>query len=201
LQPEQSEDRFAEAWIERGTLQKSALHIRVGDQSVERLIAWRASFDGRWKPTNIPRARIQTLGLEFEQAVLGEHLQLQGGAEWTEARDAGSDRNTANKYLTFRAPRVFRGSLESRWGHFSGSLGYRYVDARPATDSNTKWLSAYRLVDAMLEYEIGIDRTRVACRAGLSNGLNEDYRIVRHAPLPLREFLVGIRFTPKGTEK
>lgn len=169
------------------------LDVSVSDQRIEGLIFWRKGFDNRWKPFNLKSARVRTLDAAVEQTLAGERLRLSSGANWTEARDATDDRNTGGRYLTFRAAHSFRaGGVWSAGGwRFTGN--YRYVAARPVLETNSKWLAPYALVDAEAAYGFQLRRLRIEAAIGVDNILNENYRIIRHAPMPLREWHAGLR--------
>jgi vitamin B12 transporter len=161
-------------------------------QRVVDMIVWRQSFDGRWTPANLAAARVRTLELSIQQSLFGDALKWSGGIDWTEARNQSTERNYAGKYLTFRVPRSWRcGVYGGLWGT-RAEVNYRWVDRRAATESNTKWLSAYDLVDASVSYGWQVRQAALGVTVGGKNLLNRDYRIVRFAPMPLQEFHVEI---------
>lgn len=201
LQPERSQDWFGETWFECGEHEHTSLRITVSDQQVDQLVVWRPSFDGKWKPVNVPSASLRSLQVNFSQTAMSEHLTMSGGADWTEARDRGNDRTTAGKYLTFRSPRTFYSGISGRSLGWTATANFRYVDRRAATESNTKWLDDYRIVDLLVQYRLDLKKSTVEFHVGVSNGLNSDYRLVRHAPMPLREIHLGINLhSTSGSE-
>lgn len=167
----------------------------ASDQRIRDLIFWKKNFDNRWKPFNLKAAHVQTLDVRIEQSLARETLRVHAGANWTEARDATEDRNTGGKYLTFRAPRTFRAGGIWTANAVRISAAYRYIAARPVLESNSKWLAAYSLLDADLSYGFRLRRLRIEAAVGVNNLLNENYRIIRHAPMPLREWHAGLRLS------
>ncbi|RPH94794.1 TonB-dependent receptor [candidate division KSB1 bacterium] len=167
----------------------------VSDQWIENLIFWRRTFDNRWKPFNLKRAYVQTLDISVEQSLFSDLVRMGVGASWTEARDATGDRNTGGKYLTYRAPRTQRASIMFRYSQWEVSGRMRWISARPALETNSKWLSGYRMADVHLSYTIRVGRVQIEPMFGVDNLLNENYRIVRFAPMPLREWYASLSVT------
>ena len=167
----------------------------ASSQDVENLIYWKRTFDNRWKPFNLSRAKVRTLDLSLEQSVYGDHLRLSAGVNWTEARDATDDRNTGGKYLTFRAPRSYRGSLMIKQHRLELTASYRWVSARPVLETNSKWLQDYQVADLRLSYSIHLRQVQIEPSVGANNLFNEDYRLVRFAPMPEREIFAALRLS------
>jgi outer membrane cobalamin receptor len=114
---------------------------------------------------------------------------------WTEARNRSADRTTGGRYLPFRAPRSAHAGV--RWGShgLKATVDYRWVDRRPAVESNSKWLSSYDIVDVRAGYEWELRKSRMEVAIGSDNLFAENYRIVRFAPMPLREVFVEVNVT------
>lgn len=171
----------------------SSIELTASDQVIHDLIYWKRTFDNRWKPFNLKQAHVRTLDVSVEQAVFRDYLRITGGANWTEARDATDEPNTGGKYLTFRAPRSQRLGLRFRVKGFDFSSRMRWVTSRPALDDNSKWLHAYRLMDVRLAYTLSLKRVQIEPAVGIDNALNENYRLIRFAPMPQREWFAAIR--------
>ncbi|MBI5059114.1 TonB-dependent receptor [candidate division KSB1 bacterium] len=169
--------------------------VTTSDQQVAQMIMWRQGFDGRWKPVNLAAASVRTLDLTVEHSLISDRLSWRGGVDWTEARNRSEDRTTTGKYLSLRAPRSARCGLRGLWDGVQAAVNYRWVDRRPATESNSKWLAAYELVDARVGYTWNVRHTQLGTAIGAENLLNRDFRIVRFAPMPLREFYLELSIT------
>ena len=169
--------------------------IQGSAQRIEQMIIWRQGFDGRWKPANLAAATVRTVGISLEQAVCANWFRWQGGVDWTEARNGSGERTTDGKYLVFRAPRTARLALRSGWRGLDAAVGYSWVERRPATESNSKWLDAYELVNARVSYSWPMQRAELRMTAGAENLFEEDYRTVRFAPMPLREVYLELSVT------
>ena len=193
LRPELSQEITGRLHAETSSINASRAELSVSEQRVEDLIFWRRTFDNRWKPFNLKRAHIRTLDLSAEQALWRECVKVSGGANWTEARDATDDRNTGGKYLTFRAPRSQRLGVEFRVRGFDLLARMRWVSARPVLETNSKWLQAYRILDLRLSFALRTKRAQIEPAIGVDNALDEDYRLIRFAPMPKRQWFIAVR--------
>jgi outer membrane cobalamin receptor len=195
LQAEVSSEWTGNASIDPPVLTGMRFEASMSDQHINNLIYWKRTFDNRWKPFNLQRARVQTLDLSLQQDMMKDRVRLTVGVNWTEARDATDDRNTGGKYLTFRAPRSYRGSLNIKDYGFDLTASYRWISARPVLETNSKWLEEYQVVDGRLSYAFRLSRVNIEPSVGAENLLNTNYRIVRFAPMPGRELYAAIRFS------
>jgi outer membrane cobalamin receptor len=193
LHPELSQEITGRLHAQTSSVNPTRTVISVSDQRVEDLIVWRRTFDNRWKPFNLKRAHIRTLDLSAEQALWNERVKLSGGVNWTEAHDATDDRNTGGRYLTFRAPQSQRLGVELRAHGFDLLTRMRWVSARPVLETNSKWLQAYRILDLRLSYLLRMKSAQIEPAIGVENVSDEDYRLIRFAPMPKREWYAAVR--------
>ena len=189
-------------WIGRMYLDPEVIHglhteVNASDQDVENLIYWKRTFDNRWKPFNLSRARVKTLDVAVSQTAFRDRIEFGAGCNWTEAKDATNDRNTGGKHLSFRAPRSYRGTLTLKARGVEVAVNYRWVSARPVFDTNYKWLNAYQVADVRLAYACHVGRTLIEPAIGANNLFNANYRIVRFAPMPEREVYASLRVSEK----
>jgi vitamin B12 transporter len=193
LKPERSSEWTGTAYVETPWVASTRLEVNGSWQRVDELIYWHRSFDNRWKPLNLKAASIRTAGVSVTQDLDRERWRLQIGAEWTDARDATDDRNTGGKHLTFRPLNAERAALSYGDQGLSGEVSLRRVSERPILETNSKWLQAYQLVDAQIGYTFHVRRVELEPQIGVSNLLNENYRVIRFAPMPLREWYLTVR--------
>lgn len=166
----------------------TSLEIAVSHNKVDDLIYWRQAFDGRWTPQNLRSATLDQLTCGIEQVLLPSYLNADLSMEWLEARDHSGERVTDGKYLIYRPLRTFHAALDGRVFGFRGLAQLSWVDKQAILETNSKWLAEYTLVDVELSREFSLGNTN--CDAGLrcDNVFDADYRVVRFAPMPLREF-------------
>lgn len=195
LIPEYSEEWTSSFSISPKFMKAAKLSGTASLQTVDDLIYWQQTFDGHWKPMNLKQADIQTLDVQLAYRLLADHLHLAAATTWTEARDATDDRNTGGKYLTFRPPRTHRINLDLYWQELHAAAAYRWTDARPVLATNSKWLSEYELLDIYMTRTFDYAGFKVQPGLRITNALNESYRIIRHAPMPLREISASIQLT------
>jgi len=188
LKPETSGEWTGRAFTGVPELRGFRAEIDASEQRVSDLIYWKQIFDNSWKPFNLKRAHVRTLDVSIEQTAWHDRLQITAAVNWTEARDATDDRNTGGKYLTFRAPRSYRGTIAVKQSGFELTGSYRWYAARPVLETNSKWLRPYDVVDLRASCAIRFGTVHLEPGAGVNNLLNRDYRIVRFAPMPEREF-------------
>lgn len=193
LKPEVSRDIIGSCYLELPSCTR--LEFSISDQEIMDLIYWKRTFDNRWKPFNLKNAHIKTLDIFANQSLWKNRLKLSGSLNWTEARDATDDRNTGGKYLTFRAPRSQRASVEIVERGWKIMTRMNWVSSRPVLETNSKWLASYRLMDASISCRFRIKRVEVEPLFGVENILDENYRIIRFAPMPLRQWIASIRIT------
>ncbi|MBU1636199.1 TonB-dependent receptor [bacterium] len=171
------------------------LSVTASSQVVYDLIYWQQTFDGHWKPMNLKSAEIRTLDLQIEYSFIPDHAQIAAGTAWIEARDATDDRNTGGRYLTFRPPRTHRISLDLDWMKLHARASYLWTASRPVLATNSKWLSEYDLLDLFVTRPFQYSEILIQPGFRISNALNESYRIIRHAPIPLREISASVQLT------
>ncbi|MFZ5434057.1 MAG: TonB-dependent receptor [Calditrichota bacterium] len=171
----------------------SRLEVSTSLQNVKNLIYWKRTFDNYWKPFNLKQAHVQTLDINAEQMLWNGMIKLISGVNWTEARDATDDRNTGGRYLTYRAPRSYRTGITLTYKGARIVSNYRWVSARPVLETNSKWLQEYQLIDINTAFTVAIGKVKLETQAGIENLTNTSYRIVRYAPMPLRQWYVGLK--------
>ena len=197
LLPETSTEWTGRVYAESAGGDRARVEVAASEQRVENLISWRRAFDNRWTPFNLKRAHVKTLDVTYEQRLWREHVTLSAGLNWTDARDATDDRNTGGKYLTFRAPHTQRAGLRLRSHGLDITLQHRRIAARPVLETNSKWLRAYEITDVQLAYAFHLRKLWIEPAVGIDNLFDEQYRIVRHAPMPGREVFARIHFSQR----
>jgi outer membrane cobalamin receptor len=63
----------------------------------------------------------------------------------------------------------------------------------PRAETNSKWLRAYRILDLRLSYSLRLKSALIEPAVGVDNALDEDYRLIRFAPMPKREWFIAVR--------
>lgn len=195
LKAETSAEFAGNISIKTASSNPTKLLLSASDQSVHDLIFWKQTFNNQWKPFNLHTAHIQTLNLSLDQSLIQEHLNIGVGADWTEAKNASDDRNIGGKYLTFRPLSSLRVNTSLREYGALLSLSYRRYSKRPVLETNTKWLGAYQLLDVHLGYNLRIKHLSLKPSLSIENLLNENYRIIRFAPMPGREYSASLHIT------
>jgi vitamin B12 transporter len=193
LRAEESREWTGHAYVETAGGHSTRFEINASAQRIENLIFWRRTFENQWKPFNLTAANVKTLDAALTQSMLHECVRIQLAANWTDARDATHDRNTGGKFLTFRPLNSQRAMISYVGGRVRTSVDYRRVSKRAVLESNSKWLSAYQLVDARIGYRVQLRRVELEPEIGVDNLFNEDYRILRFAPMPEREWYAALR--------
>ncbi len=193
LRPERSQEWTGSAFLESALQNRARVEISASDQRIEDLIYWRRTFENQWKPFNLKAATVRALDASLAQTAWNEQLRMQLAANWTEARDATDDRNTGGKYLTFRPLFSQRANLAFEGHRMRAGLSYRRVSKRAVLETNSKWLSAYQIVDAHLSCRLKLRRVELEPEIGVDNLFNENYRIIRFAPMPGREWYLSLR--------
>ncbi|MBK6910070.1 MAG: TonB-dependent receptor [bacterium] len=152
------------------------------------LIFWRQAFDGRWTPQNLRSATLNQLTLSVKQVMLPKHADVGVSFEWLEARDRSGERTTNDKYLIYRPARTARADIRIRGHSTQGGVTFRWVDKQAVLETNSKWLPRYSILDAELSHTFRLGAARFSASLACENVLNTDYRVVRHAPMPLRQW-------------
>lgn len=187
LKPELSEEWVGGVLFDTQDITHTRINVDVSDQWIDQLIYWHQSFDNKWKPRNLKEAHVQTLDLGVEQSLLSNRIRLTVNTMWTEARDATKNRNTGGKYLVYRPPRTHRVSASYRNAGWLLNTGCRWISARPVLASNSKWLSEYEVFDAEISRQFTLGGVSICAAVGAKDLFDEQYRIIRFAPMPGRE--------------
>lgn len=173
----------------------SATRNRVTD-----LIYWRQAFDGRWTPQNLRTASLDDLSVTIRQQLVPGHASMQSSMEWLDARDRSGDRLTDGKYLIYRPAKTFRASADVNSHGYRGLMQVRLVDKQAVLETNSKWLPEFTLVDAEVARSFAIRASSWDIGVRCENVFDVDYRLVRHAPMPLRQFWMFLSLQ-LGSEK
>ena len=193
LEAERSTEWTGSAFIESPWKNHTRLDVNGSVQTIKDLIYWRRTFENQWKPFNLKQADVSTLDVSVTQSAWNESIRFQVGAYWTEARDATDDRITGGKYLTFRPLNSQRANISLDQHNSRLSVTYRRVSKRAVLETNSKWLNAYEIVDAQIAYRFQIHRVGLEPAIGVENLFNENYRIIRFAPMPGREWYLSLK--------
>ncbi|MCL4304577.1 TonB-dependent receptor plug domain-containing protein [bacterium] len=167
---------------------KSTLDVVLSDSHVRDLIYWRQTFDGRWTPQNLKSATLASFAVSISQVVVPRIVSVGSSMEWLEARDRSGDRLTDGKYLIYRPARTFRGNLTAQSGGFHGTISTFWSDKQAVLETNSKWLPEYTLVNTDVARCFSLGSTAIEVGVRCENVFDVDYRVVRHAPMPLRQF-------------
>ncbi len=165
----------------------STVDLLLSESDVRDLIYWRQTFDGRWTPQNLRNANLGSLAITISQVVVPRVVSITSSMEWLEARDRSGDRLTDGKYLIYRPPRTYRGTLNVQSGGFFGTLSTFWSDKQAALETNSKWLPEYALVNANIARYFSLGSASIEVGSRCDNVFDVDYRVVRHAPMPLRQ--------------
>ena|GEM_PF-2875555 len=167
---------------------ETAIDIIASNNRVNDLIYWRQAFDGRWTPQNLRNATIDQLTIGLEQVLFPSHLDAGMSMEWLEARDHSGERVTDGRYLIYRPLRTFHAMLNWQTLGFRGLIQAKWVDKQAVLETNSKWLAEYSLFDIEVSRKFDLGSTKWDAGLRCDNVFDTDYRIVRFAPMPLREF-------------
>ena len=193
LRPERSRDFDLGATLRRGAAE---LAVTGFTNRVTDLIQWQPGASGVWRPHNVAGARL--LGSEIEA---GGDLALPGGGArrlhltanytWLDARDAGDDRNTHGKQLTYRArhrlnaqarlPLAAALEMETQW---------RYTGSAYVTAANTRALPGYWVGDLLVRWQASREAGLELSLLNLTDALFQDFR---DYPVPGRQWRLSGR--------
>ncbi len=193
LKPERSlnEEISAKAGFEYAELGISYFNREVSD-----LIYWRLDFDNRWKPLNVAEAWLY--GAEYSiRGNSGVELfptEVSVSHQWIRAINHSGESNTDGKILPYRPQNTTTLSVRQYLKSFVVDVSARWVSRRYTNEANTKSLSPYQVWDVALsrDFTVVSSSTIIGINVQVRNLLNENYRIVTGAPVPLREFWVSV---------
>ncbi|MBL0060302.1 MAG: TonB-dependent receptor plug domain-containing protein [bacterium] len=190
LRPESSQ--MWQGFFKARTLSQyeTAIEISASNNRVDDLIYWRQAFDGRWTPQNLRNATLDQLTVGVEQVVLLSHLDAKLSMEWLEARDHSGERVADGKYLIYRPLRTFHTALNWQTLGFRGLIRTNWVDKQAILETNSKWLAEYTIVDMEMSRKFDLGSTTWDAGLRCDNVFDMDYRVVRFAPMPLREYSI-----------
>ncbi len=177
---------------EEGKHAELSVRWAITDHQVR--LAW---FDNRIRgfipsgprPANVPRARVDGLGLSYEGQLAGWAL-----AASTEHLDPRVDEGAANvgNQLPRRARKTARLSADSpQWNGWSVGAGLNAVGARYDDAANTRRLGGYGVVDLNADWRFA---PAWALGLKLNNLTGRDYETVYGYNQPGREVFVSLRY-------
>ncbi len=188
LRPESSEMWQGFLNMRSRSTYETSFMLTVASNKVDDLIYWRQAFDGRWTPQNLRNATLDQLTATIEQVILPSHLEADLSMDWLEARDHSGERVTDGKYLIYRPLRTFHATLNGNIRDFHGLVQVNWVDKQAVLETNSKWLADYTLVNVEVSRRFALGSSSWDAGLRCENVLDTDYRVVRFAPMPLREF-------------
>jgi len=174
-----------------GWLELSGSYFR---KDVDNLIVWELGSFATWQPANTD-ARLEGLELGASWRLFGDRLHVTIDHVFLDAVDRSGRRTTNNKQLTYRPAQTTKIGLLLNLNFFSVDYRKRMVGERFTTASNTVRLPGYTVDDLTLAVEWRIFSVQANFKLSVFNLFDEDYQIVRRAPMPGRNWRAGIGFT------
>jgi len=163
-------------------------------ENLRDLIFWHRTVNGTWEPRNEDRAEKRGVDVQLEQALIPEHLRLQGSWSYVNAVNKSDEPNLREKQIVFTPKHTVNVSLWLGARGGQALLVYRRAGERQIVQANTgEPLPAYHLLDFSLSWQKQVSRFSMKIGAALKNLTDSDYQLLRGFPMPGREAQVNIQ--------
>jgi len=191
LQPEKSRDFDAGIRLGLPWLRRPEFAITYFRQAIDDLIVWELGSFATWQPINLD-AFIEGLEYEFDWSPWPDHLSFNLNHIFLNARNRSNRHTTHDRYLTYRPAHTTRLGFDFEYDFFKVTYQRRIVSERFVTAANTVALPGYKVDDITLWLKYVLGPLHGSLRAMLLNVFDTRYEIVRDAPLPGRQWRIGL---------
>jgi outer membrane receptor protein involved in Fe transport len=159
------------------------------------LVVWvHSGPQGVYKPINLGSALITGHEDFIRLRAFDGHIEVCYGNSINHGLNKVPGHNSYDKQLAAVPRYVTRGSIRFDWGWGYAAYEARWVDRRPALESNNKWYPGYRfdVVSAGISIDLS-RRWKLHLDGALNNAFDEDYVLLSQHPMPGRESRLGLR--------
>lgn len=105
---------------------------------------------------------------------------------------SGANDNSLNRQLIYTPRYNGNATLALGYKKINFLINQTYTGYRFIASDNTAWLYPYYLTNLKINYAFTTKQTTVNLFASVSNALNKNYQVVSNAPMPMRNYEIGI---------
>ena len=175
-------------WHIWGELQAEITHFY---NKVDDLISWRLGSFATFSPFN---TNAEISGEEYELSWQSPDEIF--GLRWSQTHlrpiNKSGERTTHNRDLPYRPRRSVRIGVDLNYRAFQLQYRRRLIGKRFVTEANTVEMPGYRVDDFTVGVKPRIKGVDVQIRGSIYNLRNVKYQIMERAPLPPREWRIGL---------
>ncbi len=155
------------------------------------LIYWELGSFGDYQPYSTD-ASIQGWEFNSRWTLFDDHIQLNGSHLILCAKNKSHERTRHNKKLTYRPSHTTKLSLRFNYSNLNFEYQRRLVGERFLDAANNKKVASYSVDDVTIGMDFIIKKIDVDLKISLFNLFDENYTIITRAPLPSRNWRIGL---------
>ncbi|MBL7074321.1 TonB-dependent receptor [candidate division KSB1 bacterium] len=197
LKPERSLDYeigLGGSWYGWGELQTEASHFYT---RVKDLIVWRLGSFATFSPFNTD-AEISGQEYHLSWCSPNDILILRWSRTYLEPINKSNERTTHNKDLPYRPRKNIRLGVDLRYKIFQLQYQRRVIGERYVTEANTVKMPGYGVDDLTVGVSTKAMGVHIQIRGSVYNLGNVKYEMVERAPVPPREWRIGLTLKVKN---
>jgi len=195
LLPEKSEHSEAGGEIHLPWLGELSAGITYFHNIVTDLIEWQRSFDGRYHPVNVSRAKIYGHEDFISWKSPEELFEVSYNNTVCIAKNKSGDRLEDGKFIPFRPRYLTNLSFRFEYKLFEILYKVRWVSERFTGPANTKKEDSYHLEDLMIGLRKRFWNMETRLRFEWKNLKDEEYKLIYRHPMPGREWGISLCIT------
>jgi outer membrane cobalamin receptor len=191
LLPEKSMDYDAGITVGLPWLNQPEFSATYFRQNIENLIVWELGSFATWQPTNLD-AFIDGWEYTFRWQLWPQYLSMHIDHTFLNARDRSGRHTTNDKFLIYRPRNTTKMTVELKIDQIDIQYYKRFVGERYVTPSNTVSLPGHTVDDISIRALFIWEDFDIAVKMMILNIFDTRYEIVEHAPIPGRNWRVGV---------
>jgi vitamin B12 transporter len=192
LLPEKSEHSEAGGEVHLPWLGELSAGITYFHNLVTDLIEWQRSFDGRYYPVNVSKAKIYGHEELISWKSPKELFEVNYNNTVSIAKNRSGDRLEDGKFIPFGPRYLTNLSFRFDYRLFEALYKIRWVSERFTGPANTKKEEPYHLEDLMVGLKKKFRNMETKLKFEWNNLRDEEYKLIYRHPMPGREWGISL---------
>lgn len=201
LLPEKSEHSEAGGEVHFPWLGELSAGITYFHNLVTDLIVWQRSFDGRYYPVNVSKAKIYGHEDFISWKSPGELFEINYNNTVSIAKNRSGDRLEDGKFIPFRPRYLTNLSFRFDYKIFEILYKIRWVSERFTGPANTKKEDPYHLEDLMIGLKKKFRNMETRLKLEWNNLADGEYKLIYRHPMPGREWGISLGISWEFNQK
>ena len=165
-------------------------------------IIWQPNEDySKWIPQNLNTVWSRGIELNSGLTYNRENLSLKLSGMYTYMSTTNESKLENNPYLSNQLIYVPKekilGNISVKYKKISVTYAQNYTGERYIDSENTTKLDDYSLANIIFAGEYGFKNYNISFNFHVNNIMNKSYEVIQYYPLPMRNYLIGIKINYK----